>query len=201
MAPLYWNYPRSLYKRQFSTKFSQNTPHSSTHCGLVSPYGDTDIGSGTGLLPDGTKPLPEPMLTYHHTVQWHSSSISQEIPHPSITKTSLQITYLNFHSNLSGDNELILRATDGVTLSVINLIYVCCLSSLFYCMQNHGIRSIFLWERAKCPFDNMIMMTSSNGNIFRVTGLLCGEFIGFRWILHTKASDTELWCFLCFASN
>ena len=22
-------------------------------------------GSGNGLLPDGTKPLPEPMLTYH----------------------------------------------------------------------------------------------------------------------------------------
>ena len=39
-------------------------------------------------------------------------------------------------------------------------------------------------------------MTSSNGNIFRVTGLLCGEFTGPRWILRTKASDAELWCFL-----
>ena len=27
-----------------------------------------------------------------------------------------------------------------------------------------------------------IMMTSSNGNIFRVTGPLCGEFTGHRWI-------------------
>ena len=26
-----------------------------------------NIGSGNGLLPDGTKPLPEPMLAYH---QW-----------------------------------------------------------------------------------------------------------------------------------
>ena len=26
------------------------------------------------------------------------------------------------------------------------------------------------------------MVTSSNGNIFRVTGLLCGEFTGHRWI-------------------
>ena len=26
------------------------------------------------------------------------------------------------------------------------------------------------------------MMTSSNGNIFRVTGHLCGEFTGPRWI-------------------
>ena len=34
-----------------------------------------------------------------------------------------------------------------------------------------------------------IMMTSSNGNIFRVTGHLCGEFTGHRWISFTKASD------------
>ena len=40
-----------------------------TYCGLVMPYGDIDlghIGSGNGLLPDGTKPLPEPMLTVHN---------------------------------------------------------------------------------------------------------------------------------------
>ena len=39
-------------------------------------------------------------------------------------------------------------------------------------------------------------MTSSNGNIFRVTGHLCGEFTGHRWIPRTKGSDAELWCFL-----
>ena len=38
------------------------------------------------------------------------------------------------------------------------------------------------------------MMTSSNGNIFRVTGHLYGECTG-RWIPRTKASDVELWCF------
>ena len=42
----------------------------------------------------------------------------------------------------------------------------------------------------------VLMMTSWNGNIFRVTGHLCGEFTGPRWIPHTKASDAELWCFL-----
>ena len=36
------------------------------------------------------------------------------------------------------------------------------------------------------------MMTSSNGSIFRVTGPLCGEFTGSRWIPRTKASDAEL---------
>ena len=39
-----------------------------------------------------------------------------------------------------------------------------------------------------------VMMTSSNGNIFRVTGHLCGEFTGPRWIPRTKASDAELRC-------
>ena len=39
-----------------------------------------------------------------------------------------------------------------------------------------------------------VMMTSSNENIFRVTGLLCGEFTSHRWIPLTKASDAELWC-------
>ena len=39
------------------------------------------------------------------------------------------------------------------------------------------------------------MMTSSNGNIFRVTGPLWGESTGHRWIPLTKASDAELWCF------
>ena len=40
------------------------------------------------------------------------------------------------------------------------------------------------------------MMTSSNGNIFCVSGPLWGEFTGHRWILLTKASDAELWCFV-----
>ena len=41
--------------------------------------------------------------------------------------------------------------------------------------------------------DLLRTMTSSNGNIFRVTGHLCGEFTGHRWIPLTKGSDAELW--------
>ena len=44
-------------------------------------------------------------------------------------------------------------------------------------------------------------MTSSSGNIFRVTGHLCGEFTGPRWISRTKASDAELWCFFDLRLN
>ena len=45
------------------------------------------------------------------------------------------------------------------------------------------------------------MMTSSNGNIFRVTGHLCGEFTGPWRIPCTKASDAELKCFLWSVSE
>ena len=40
------------------------------------------------------------------------------------------------------------------------------------------------------------MMTSSKRNIFRVTGYLCGEFTGDRYIPHTKANDAEIRFFL-----
>ena len=48
---------------------------------------------------------------------------------------------------------------------------------------------------------SVAMMTSSNGNIFRVTGLLWGESTGHRWIPLTKASDAELWYFLWSATE
>ena len=51
---------------------------------------------------------------------------------------------------------------------------------------------IFRFQHQKGQY----MITSSNGNIFRVTGPLCGEFTGDRWIPLTKASDAELRCFL-----
>ena len=38
-----------------------------------------------------------------------------------------------------------------------------------------------------------IMMTSSNGSIFGVTGHLCGEITGHWWIPRTKAGDAELY--------
>ena len=56
------------------------------------------------------------------------------------------------------------------------------------------IRAI-LYARREIRVLKIIMMTSSNENIFRVTGPLCGKLTGDRWIPLTKASDAELWCF------
>ena len=59
-----------------------------------------------------------------------------------------------------------------------------------------GTRRLHLWVRTGLQMRYTHMMTSSNGNTFRATGPLCGEFTGHRWIPRTKASDAELWCFL-----
>ena len=48
------------------------------------------------------------------------------------------------------------------------------------------IKPVCVWRKV---FGNYIMMKSSNGSIFRVTGQLCGEFSDHRWIPHTKTSD------------
>ena len=55
------------------------------------------------------------------------------------------------------------------------------------------------WKRWELKLLKMhsSMMTSSNGNIIRVTDHLWGEFTGHRWIPRTKASDAEL-CFDVF---
>ena len=55
----------------------------------------------------------------------------------------------------------------------------------------------FVW----CLFGGQPLMLSSNGNIFHITGPLCGEFTSRWWIPVAKSSDVELWCFLWPASE
>ena len=54
------------------------------------------------------------------------------------------------------------------------------------------------WMRISCM---RYMMTSSNGNIFRVTGHLCGEFTGHRWIPRTKAGTRNFDIFFDLRPN
>ena len=35
------------------------------------PFDDKNIGSGNGLVPNETKPLPEPMLSQIYVAIWH----------------------------------------------------------------------------------------------------------------------------------
>ena len=58
------------------------------------------------------------------------------------------------------------------------------------------VNNIVMSESIRDHLRDNKSMTSSNGNIFRVIGLLCGEFTGHRWIPRTQASDAELGCLL-----
>ena len=57
-----------------------------------------------------------------------------------------------------------------------NVILICYFDNVL--LQKCTVTSYVL----KCATDNLHMMTSSNGNIFRVTGHLCGEITGHRWL-------------------
>ena len=70
------------------------------------------------------------------------------------------------------------------------------------CMHLHQkCKSILCDDDAMMRTEIYMMMTSSNGNIFHVTGPLWGEFTGQWGIPIKKASDAELWCFLWSAPD
>ena len=95
----------------------------------------------------------------------------------------------NYGNQYPDDGHVVKQAqtTKQTAMAYITVAYVVFLTST--------LANIFLSRH------NMVnvfhdMMTSSNGNIFRVTGPSWVKFIGHRWISRTKASDAEFWCFL-----
>ena len=69
----------------------------------------------------------------------------------------------------------------------------------------HSVRkvNIFCPRNSSWNMSSDGMMTSSNGNIFRVHSSLCRDFTGHWWIAPTEASDAELWFFslICTLTN
>ena len=81
-----------------------------------------------------------------------------------------------------------------------NLLYPIILNSWYNTLGYINASVYQIWslkhvtDLKACHID--LMMTSSNGNIFRVTGHLWGEFTSPQWIPCTKASDPTLTCYL-----
>ena len=76
-----------------------------------------------------------------------------------------------------------------------------CVKITWPCGEGHGlefgIKFVPSWQSDEwITLKWNTMMMPSNGDIFRVTGHLCGKFTGHRWIPRTKASDAELLYFL-----
>ena len=66
--------------------------------------------------------------------------------------------------------------------------------------ERHGVSNQRLLQCWLVRFTDNIM-SSSNGNICRVTSSLWGESTGDHWISLAKASDAEPWCFLWSAGQ
>ena len=79
-----------------------------------------------------------------------------------------------FHHEEHSQHVVTFRKTFGFHLTILNE----------YTRLFHVVNKLFRWSD--------FMVLSSNGNVFCVTGPLCGEFTGHRWIPLTKASDAEL---------
>ena len=67
-----------------------------------------NTGSGNGLLPDGTKPLPEPMLTYHQLgpVAFIWGYYHKKIWKYQSEKQDWKLDFFKSQQDLPGDNEL-----------------------------------------------------------------------------------------------
>ena len=72
------------------------------------------------------------------------------------------------------------------------------LQTCVICGQDFGLeKNIQPTLNPRLNLCNLInTMPSSNEKKIRVTGPLCGDFTGQRWIPRTKASGAEPWCFL-----
>ena len=145
---------------------------------------------------------PRPTLLTHHTP--HTSRLScRAVRSNALTSVNLQPNFLqNEAMHLSS------FSVGSIRISKLNI-----MMKIHYFKHTHHINhanpTIIITGsgngrscvRHAIPINQMgikkactkLMMTSSNGSIFCVTGHLCGEFTGHRWIPRTKASDAELW--------
>ena len=64
----------SLYEFKLFHQLSLDYCYSFAGASVIASW--VNLGSGNGLLPDGTKPLPEPMLTYHQSTFFSAVSLS-----------------------------------------------------------------------------------------------------------------------------
>ena len=143
-------------------------------------------------------------------------------------KSAYMLSYI-FHCNiLAVTPHLDIEYTNLCDVNVIHRILklVCaeCRDSIYFIGQGHKLPYRLWWSawyvaiwyvftslqrlwfcqdggKSSSQLMRHVMMTSSNGNIFRIAGPLCGEFTGHRWIPRTKASKAELCVFFDLRLN
>ena len=140
----------------------------------------------------GAKPLPEPMLDYCQldSSKQISKKFESEFSIISFKKMHLKMSSAKLAVILSRGKWV--KSINGLSSNRRQAITVYDLTN-----EDPHHRCIYASSGFVKQFKpDGYTMTSSNGNIFRVTGHLCGEFTAHRWIPRTTASDAMLWSFL-----
>ena len=147
------------------------------------------MGSGNGLLPDGTKPLSEPVLTYHQSVLSHSpeSNLTRSAHELNpyhvfrgytfkITTTSLSGQWVN-HSRL-GHSDTIWQHRSASTLAQV---MACCLMApSHYLNQCWLLINEVLWHSSE---------SNSTANA-KVTSL-CDEFEDYTFKISATSTSGQ----------
>ena len=130
------------------------------------------------------------------SVTYNGVGISDKYPEPS--RTCVLFSWIPYNLVLIYGYKV--RSLHDRTLFALLVWWLCVglllayIKDIMKTMKSNGWIRIQKFEFKKIYI--YFMMTSSNGNIFRVTGPLCGEFTSHRWIPRNKTSHAELWYFL-----
>ena len=110
------------------------------------------------------------------------------------TKIVLNAQILLWHPS-SNTSKITQHMENSLNLSCVEMFQKCCskVSKMMFMLPLQLQCTALTTKRS--GFE-LTMMTSSNGNIFRDTDPLSGEFTGHQWKPFTKASDAERWYFL-----
>ena len=172
----------------------------------------TIIGSDNGLSPGRRQAIIWPnagMLLSgaagtnfsEHSRKWSWNGLCEMV------SISLDLNELNKKTHLKGKMECIfyylfpIFLRSGFTVHVLNCLDQILINIYIYINILYHFTLIKLLASTCSEAPNILRLrvvkwTSSNGTILSVTCLLWGQSTGQLWILLTKASDAELWCFL-----
>ena len=115
---------------------------------LATKFGFVPDCSGNGLLPDGTKLLPEPMLT---DPQWSPVTFILGQFHKRCLNHQSPKSVWKFHWNLPGANELPYSITDTSRAGSLKLISsIFCFPSVF--------RHFFPFISGRCPYSLVMVI-------------------------------------------
>ena len=106
-----------------------------------------------------------------------------------------------WHNNSIANTLELMQSCTKPSISFWNLYFILIITIVQHfgdgrCWFAFGIDYYSSFRISSYPHDDVIKWKH-----VPLTGQLCGEFTGHRWISRTKASDAELWCFLDLRLN